>query len=304
MTRLPVLLAFAVAVVAFAVTPCYAQESAAHDNSAVTVMAEDYAFEAPEEIPSGWTTIEYTNDGEEPHLLLISRLPDGKTFDDYASEVVSAFDSLWRAFRDGEIDHEEFTERLGRELPEWYGAVEFMGGSGLIEPGRTAEVTQNLKPGTYSMECYVKTEDGEFHAVEGMLRELTVTDTPSNAAPPEADIEVTLSNFDMAIDGDLTPGTHTVAVHFEEQPEEGFSHNVHVARIEPDTDIDNLVRWMNFTVLDGLQPPSPATFIGGLHALPEGETGYFTVDLELGRYLFVSELTGHEGVWQEATVEP
>lgn len=304
MKRLPVLLAFAVAVAGFALTPCHAQESASHDNSVINVVAEDYALEAPEEIPSGWTTIEYTNEGEEPHLLFVARLPDGKTFDDYAGEVVPSFNEAWYALRDGEIDQEEFAERLGADLPDWYWSVGFLGGAGIIEPGQSTEVTLNLEPGTYALECYVKTEDGEFHSMEGMLRGLTVTDTPSGAAPPEADIEVTLSNFDMAIDGDLTPGAHTVAVHFEEQPEEGFGHNVHVVQLEPDTEVDEVIRWINFMEPDGLMQPTPGTFAGGMHILPEGATGYFKIDLEPGRYLFLSEYTSHEGVWQEVTVEP
>jgi hypothetical protein len=53
-----------------------------HSDHAITIMAEDYAFDAPDEIPSGWTTIEYTNEGEEPHFLIVARIPEGKTFDD------------------------------------------------------------------------------------------------------------------------------------------------------------------------------------------------------------------------------
>jgi len=35
----------------------------------------------------------------------------------------------------------------------------------------------------------------------------------------------------------------------------------------------------------------PAPFVGGMHMLSEGRTVCFTVDLEPGRYLFVSEYT-------------
>lgn len=149
----------------------------------------------------------------------------------------------------------------------------------------------------------MKTEEGELHSMEGMLRELTVTDTPSEAAAPEADIAITLSNFEMAIDGNLSPGNHTVSVHVAENPEEGFGHNVHVARLTDDTNTQELAEWMNWFDVDGLRTPSPAIFTGGMQLLPVGSTGYFSLDLESGRYLFYSEYTGHLGVAQEITVE-
>lgn len=304
MKRFPILLALGVAVAAFALTPCLAQESELSINSAVNISASDFALDAPEEIPSGWTTMAYTNEGEESHLLIVGRLPDGKTHDDYAGEVVPVFNDLWYELRGGDINQQEFLEGLEKELPAWYWDVEFTGGSGIIDPGLTTEITLDLTPGTYVLECYMKTEEKEFHTMEGMLRELTVTDTPSQAEPAEPEVEITLSNFEMDIEGNLTPGRRTVGVHVAEHPEEGFGHNVHVARLGPDADVKNVMRWMNFMELDGLTPPAPAEFVGGMQILPEGKNGYFTLDLEPGRYLFLSEYTSAQGVWQEITVEP
>ncbi|CAN5393593.1 hypothetical protein BH23BAC3_BH23BAC3_27190 [soil metagenome] len=149
----------------------------------------------------------------------------------------------------------------------------------------------------------MKNEDGELHNMEGMLRELTVTETPSETSAPEADIQISLSNFEMDIQGSLTPGSRSVSVHVKENPDEGFGHNVHVARLYSDADVNELVQWMNFFDPEGLMTPNPSTFIGGMHLLPAGHTGYFTADLEPGRYLFVSEYTGHLGVHREVNVE-
>ncbi len=189
-----------------------------HSDHSITILAEDYAFQAPDEIPSGWTTIEFT---------------------------------------------------------------------------------MKLPPGTYVMECYVKTEDGELHAMEGMVRELIVTEERSEALRPKADIDITLSNYEMDIEGELTPGQHTVAVHFEE----GHYHNVHVARLGAEGSVQDVLHWLPWLEREGLWPPAPATLLGGKNILPEGETGYFTVDLEPGRYLFVSEITGHLGVMREVVVK-
>lgn len=280
-----------------------AQPSAEQNNTVVNIMAEDYSFQAPDKISTGWTTIQYENQGEEPHFLFMAKLPEGKTLDDYASSIVAPFNEVWYALRDEGLDQESAYEQLGANLPEWFAGVEFMGGTGIIPAGAVSNVTLNLEPGTYILECYMKTEEGEMHNMEGMLRELTVTDTPSEATAPEADIDITLSNFEMAIDGNLSPGTHTVSVHVAEQPEEGFGHNVHVAKVDADADVNEVMRWMNFMEVDGLRTPSPYSFAGGIHIMPEGETGYFSLDLEPGRYLFISEYTAHLGVLQDITVE-
>lgn len=272
-------------------------------NGSIHVLAEDYSLQAPDKIPSGWITIDFENGGEESHILFLTRIPEEITYDEYVAGVFPPFDQMWQDLKNENVDQEQAMENLGAELPEWFWSAESMGGIGITPAGNSSEVTLNLKPGTYVMECYMKTEEGEFHGMEGMVRELTVTDTPSEKAPPTADIEITLSNFEMTIDGDISPGTHTVSVYVKEHPEEGFGHNVHVARLEPDTDIDNLVRWMNFMEIDGLRPPNPTDFAGGIQIIPEGGTGYFNIDLEPGRYLFVSEYTGHLGVMKEVTVE-
>jgi len=289
------------------ITPCQAQDadaSYATDNAdKITVKATDYAFDAPGEIASGWTNIEYVNSGDEAHFLFFARLPDGITLEDYASNVVTEFNEVWYAIRDEGIGEEEAMERIGGSVPEWFLAVEFMGGTGVIPAGATSDISLDLKPGTYVIECYMKNEDGEMHSMEGMLRELTVTEDASVVAPPAADITVTLSNFEMDIDGSLVPGRHTVGVHVKENPEQGFGHNLHVARLHDALDAEDVLPWMNFFASSGMQTPPPTEFLGGIHLLPAGETGYFKLDLEPGRYLFVSEYTAPLGVWQVVTVK-
>jgi hypothetical protein len=85
-----------------------------------------------------------------------------------------------------------------------------------VAPGGFSQASAKLDPGTYVIECYVKTPDGEFHASLGMVRPMTVTDASSGAPAPQADLEMTLSNYDIAIEDEIAPGEHTIPVHFEE----------------------------------------------------------------------------------------
>jgi hypothetical protein len=268
----------------------------------VEVIARDYAFDAPAEIPSGWTTFRLKNEGKEHHFLLLQHLPEGKTLEEYMEEVALPFDSVWHELKRG-LGKAEAGALLGQLLPEWFASVKQMGGPGLVAPGGVAQTSVKLEPGTYVMECYVKTPDGEFHGMLGMARQLTVTSDPSGASAPEADLEITLSNLELAIEGDVTGGDQTVAVHFEEHPEFGLGNDVHVVRLEDGTDLDDVASWMDWMNVDGLREPAPAAFVGGAHEMPVGHTSYFTVDLTPGRYAWIAESAADKGMVREFAID-
>jgi hypothetical protein len=268
----------------------------------VEVVARDYAFTAPASIPSGWTTFRLVNEGNEPHFFLLNRLPEGKTIEEYGAEVGATFDSVWNALASGAVDKAEAGAMLGRLLPAWYADVEQMGGVGLLAPGRTAQVTARLEPGSYVMECYIKTEDGEFHSSLGMVLPITVSTEVSDQEPPASDLDITLTNDEMLIEGEATTGEHTVAVHFREHPEAGLGNDVHLARLEDDASVEDVVPWMDWMNADGLRAPAPALFVGGAQEMPVGQTAYFDVVLGPGRYAWISE-PGAQGLVREFAVE-
>ncbi len=269
-------------------------------SSMVEIIALDYAFDAPNEVPSGWTTFRFLNEGEEPHFFVPQIVTGGRSYENVVREIYPELTEIWYAYRDGEISFDEASVKIGEHYPEDWG-YEYRGGSGILASGLTTEVTLYLEPGSYVLECYVKTENGEYHADEGMVRELIVTDEQSTIQPPEPDIEIILRDFEMTIDGEFTPGRHTVAVHAAE----GYGQNVHLARLESDADAGAVAEWMHWFHIDGLQVPAPATFVGGMHALQVGATGYFTVDIEPGRYVFVSGFDFEsQHVMKDLTITP
>jgi hypothetical protein len=256
-------------------------------------------------VASGWTTVAFNNATHADHFVLVSKVPDGIGLEDYREgvayvaqnflDIINGADPV--GFPDG------FTyPDAGLEFPAWYGEVVFMGGPGMTALGRSTRGTMNLEPGTYILECYVKTENGEYwHHVRGMLAELIVTEDVSRAKEPRGTLEVTLRNPENGgIDAETSvrPGRHTVGVRFAEQMvySTGAQNDVHLVRLEEDTDLEELAAWMNAFNPTGLvSPPAPAEFLGGIEDMPANTTGYFTVRLTPGNYAWISEVPDPAG---------
>lgn len=269
----------------------------------VEVAAVDYAFRAPTEIPSGWTTFRLRNEGAEHHLLVLWKMPEEKGVEDYKRGVVDPFSAAYDSLMAGVVDEEGFWALFGQNAAPWSADIVPMGGPGLIAPGLTAVTTVELEPATYVMECYVKSPDGEWHTNLGMLAEIVVIGETTGTAAPEAGVEITLTNAGIESRGRVSPGENTVAVHYAEHPEAGLGNDVHLARLEEGDTVEDAVAWTNWKVAEGLRAPSPVPFLGGAQEMPVGYTSYITVDLEPGRYVWLSEATSVDGLVEEFTVD-
>lgn len=269
----------------------------------VNVTAGHQEFVTSQEaIASGWTTFRFKNRSHAPHFLIVERMPevdgDQKTVEDSEAEVVPVFQNFMDLFRG-----EDFTfPGAGLTLPGWYGQVVFMGGPGLTSPGETSEARVYLEPGTYVIECYVKTEDGVFHSTNGMIEGLVVNERSNGAAaPPRTSALVTVSSGGgISVDGDVSrPGVHTFEVHFEDQTvySHFLGHDVHLVRLGDGVDVGGLETWMNWTIPGSLagDVPSGATFLGGVQDMPAGSTAYMTAQLTPGDYAWIAEVPDPSG---------
>lgn len=269
----------------------------------VDVVARDYYFIVSDSIPSGWTTFRLKNEGQCDHFMFLTLLPDSIPFERYGKDIGAPFLVAWDSLQAG-MDKANAGALLGSLLPKWYAGAKYMGGTGLIAPGKTVQTTLKLEPGTYVMECYMKTEEGKFHGELGMVRPLTVSENVSEMTEPDdADIDLTLSNSKIESKGKLSSGRHRVAVHFKEQPQYGLGNDVHLVRLKKDNDINKIMEWMDWMNVDGLRAPAPAEFLGGTQEMPVGYTSYFTMDLEPGKYAFISESSADRNMVKEFTVE-
>lgn len=257
---------------------------------------------AQEEIASGWTTFRFKNRSHAPHFLIIEKMPvfegDQKTVEDSEAEVVPVFQNFMDSFRDEALSFPD----AGFALPAWYGNVVFLGGPGLTSPGETSETRVYLEPGTYVIECYVKTEDGVFHSTNGMIKGLVVNEASNGAAEPaRTSARLTVSSSDgITVEGDVgRPGVHTFEVHFDDQMvySHFLGHDVHLVRLDSGVDMGSIETWMNWVIPGSLagDVPEGAAFLGGVQDMPGGSTAYVRANLKPGDYAWIAEVPDPSG---------
>lgn len=264
----------------------------------VDVIARDLTLIAPDTVPPGWTTFRFVNTSPMGHFAIVQRLPEGRGLTSHQTEIAPVFQEGYDLLAAGDPD--AAMAAFGT-LPPWFGDVVFMGGPGMTSPGRTSEATVHLDPGTYLLECYVKT-DGRFHSFNpegvGMVHEFVVAGPTTDVPEPAADVRITISSeTGITVDGQVTPGRRTVAVDFADQTvhENFVGHDVHVVRLDGGVSTDQVETWMDWTRPGGLETPAPAPFLGGTNEMPAGSTGYFTIDFEAGPHAWVAEVPGAVG---------
>jgi hypothetical protein len=221
----------------------------------VTVVATDYAFEAPAEIPAGLTTFELRNQGRTLHHAQLVKLDSGKTAQDYVKAL-----------------------KPNAPPPAW--SVAF-GGPNAPNPGATANATVNLEPGNYALICFVDTPDHVPHFIKGMVRDLKVTPAAAGApAPvaPTADVTLTMNDYDFGLPQSIAPGRHTIRV-TNAGPQ---VHEIELVRLAPGKTMQDFLKWGAT-----FQGPPPGDAIGGIAFLENGRDAYFTVDLTPGNYLAI-----------------
>lgn len=287
-----------------------ASESEKSAANVLELEVEGLKFVGPSEIKSGWATIRVKNAGGMTHHALVYRLPDGITAEMLDQQVVRPYQASLTASIAGEP---EKAAELMATLPAWIGDLVWMGGPGMMSNGVTGQATMFLEPGNYIVECYVKSngvqhnfnpEPGEL----GMVFPLTVLAEKGGMKEPDANVTLELTNAGIRVsDGAFRAGKNSVRAVFTEQQlyNDFVGHDAHVFRIDADTDVDAAAKWPDFFPNDGQQTPAPAKFVGGIHDMPQGATGYFTLELEPGEYGITAEIPDAQakGFFQRFSVD-
>jgi uncharacterized cupredoxin-like copper-binding protein len=233
-----------------------AEEAARARPTEVAIAADDYSFDAPDRIRGGLVELTFTNNGKEPHFAGLAKVLAGKTFEEVEASLAAS---------------------PSGPPPSERPPYEEVAGLATIDPGRTANLTVNLAPGTYALFCLIPAPDGATHAHKGMVRRLTVTDG-SPVALPESVGTVTATDFALTELPGLQPGTNTVRLRNQGKQ----LHEMNLVELAPGRTVDEVVRWYRSPT-----GPPPMTSLGGAAVKP-GEEGVSTLELRSGRtYAFI-----------------
>lgn len=212
--------------------------------------AGDYSFTGPDTIAPGMTQLRMVNEGAEAHHLILAELPDGRSVQDL-------------------VDHWTATPHSD---PEWLVTV---GGAGAVQAGDSAGSTVDLPEGRYAAICLLPGPDGAAHVLKGMIRELVVSGTAVEAAPPTASATLRMSDFTYSLPA-MTAGTHTLLM-----VNDGVQiHEAQLVKLDGDATAAEYIA--AFT--PGASGPPPGRLAGGSGPLSPGREAYWTFTLEPGRY--------------------
>lgn len=152
-------------------------------------MAHDYGFTGPDRIPTGVTTMQVVNQGQDLHHIQVVKLLRGKTAADF-SAALKADPS---------------------RLPQW---AKLMGGPNAVVLGSSQSVaTMNLVEGNYMLTCIIPDKAGVLHMALGMQKELSVKGGKSSlVSESKAGTTITLRDFQFALSQPITADLHTIGV--------------------------------------------------------------------------------------------
>jgi hypothetical protein len=172
-------------------------------------------------------------------------------------------------------DFQDAMKVPGAAPPRW---ATWIGGTHAW-PGGTSQVSIPLVPGTYVWYCIIPGPDGVPHFAKGMTAAMTVTaDTSQMAAPPAADISVTMHDYTWDLSTPLTAGTHTLKV----TTAPGQPHELVLVRLAEGKTAQDFAAWA-----EKMQGPPPVESLNGIAIMQPGQVNYTTIDFKPGHYAFV-----------------
>ena len=230
----------------------------------VRVVARNYAFTLPANLPSGVVRLRVINRGTRPHYARIVRLDDGKTLADF---------NTWR--------------KSGTRAPSWFVPV---GGPAPVAPGDSAEAAVTLAPGRHLMFCTYPLPGGtSVHLDSGMVREVTIAKPTSAAAPAaninslDSDATLILAEYGFSSLPPLRAGRRQFRVTNAGR----LAHQALLVRLPSGVKEGDEMAWFR----DNYPNTRPGRPAGGLLEVKPGETSWFAAWLRPGRYVFLCGFT-------------
>jgi hypothetical protein len=224
----------------------------------VRVIAGEYAFQLPSRVRAGLTTIRLVNTGKEPHVLRLSRMPDGKTLADFNAARLARLPFP--------------TMPVGSPAP--------------VLAGDSADITLRIEPGRYLALCGYPAPDGKAHFELGMFAEMIVEPSAEVVTPPSAEVTLTLSDYAFQLSAPITRATRSLhIVNSGSQVHQAF-----ILAIQPGTSVEDEVALLK----QGYYKGRDARRIRGVLEVPIGGEAWTTLALDPGEYLIACNAAGPE----------
>ena len=235
----------------------------------LTIMAMDYSFSAPSSAPAGPTRIELMNQGVESHQAALVRLEPGRTMTDYLAALAQGFPQA---------------ARVGT----------FVAGPNGAEPGASASVTTDLRPGHYLVLCLIPAPDGLPHVVKGMSAELDVVGTAKPAPKPTGAPVVHLREFEFGVPKRfveaVAQGAPIEVVNDGQQ-----AHELVVSRLDDGVELADVIERSGEKGSPQTTSVPLQTDIAGATMLAPGARTQLRLDLDPGRYALLCFLPDDHG---------
>jgi uncharacterized cupredoxin-like copper-binding protein len=219
----------------------------------VSIVAREYAFDAPDSIEGGPTTLRLVSRGKEQHLVQLIKVASPHTMDEFRRTLAAPGVTPW---------------------------LTSVGGVGTISPGVVAMTTIDFAPGLYALLCDIQDAHGTPHMMEGMLRGMTVLEKRNAAVMPAADVVLSLSDYAFTLPTPLTAGAHVVEV----RNEGAQAHMALLWRLHRGKSPADVVHWIDTPSDTG---PPPVTLVGGTPDLAVGRKAQLVLRLDQGNYVLI-----------------
>jgi hypothetical protein len=243
-------------------------ENAAGTPPVVTLIATDYAYEAPDTVSAGFTVFRLVNRGDEFHGATIVRLEGGRTLPEYVDAYAAA------------------QPRGAR--PTW---ATFLGGA-YAPPHGESTAALYLKPGSYAWVCFAPGKDNVAHLLTHKQAHAFVvgprSDKSQESNAPEPTASLRLLDYSFQFGAPPTTGKHTIRVeNVGVEP-----HHVLIFKLAPGKTMEDYHAWMQ----KNMQGEPPATFVSAMAEISTGNAAYVDVELSAGNYVLVCLITGRDEV--------
>jgi uncharacterized cupredoxin-like copper-binding protein len=221
----------------------------------------------PETMEAGYHTLMLENNAGAPSTLYIFQVKEGFS----AEDVQTAWDNVNTSFI-GQGDP-------NAAINELLEVANVLSGP-LSEPSTSSEIGLEFTPGNYLLIGEARGEEGPQ---QGTLN-LTVSEAAAATAAPEADVNVVMADFAFAIPGEIKSGEQLWKVTNEGQQ----IHHMVIMKPHKGKTVDDILAYDPSTGGE-----EPATEIGIIEVMTNGESAYKMMNLEPGDYIAICFMPDH-----------